>query len=41
VREYNLPFKSLNLEDFQVDHLKNALEAVEFLNKLIDERKNK
>lgn len=41
VREYNLPLKSLNLEDFRVDHLKNALEAVEALNKLIDERKNK
>ena len=41
VREYYLPLKSLNLEDFQVDHLKNALEAVEALNKRIDEMREK
>lgn len=41
VREYNIPLKSLSLEDFRVDHLKNALEATEALNKLIDERRNK
>ena len=39
VREYNLPFKKLELEDFHVDHLKNMGEALDMLNKLIDERK--
>jgi hypothetical protein len=39
VREYNLPLKRLELEDFHVDELKNMGEALEMLNKLIDERK--
>lgn len=39
VREYNLPLKRLELEDFHVDHLKNMGEALDMLNKLIDERK--
>lgn len=38
VREYNLPFKSLNTEDFQVDYLKNLEKAVEAMHKLLDER---
>jgi hypothetical protein len=38
VREYNLPFKSLNLEDFQVDHLKSALESVDAMLKILNER---
>lgn len=39
VREFNLPFKKLESEDFQVDHLKNMHEALDMFNKLIDERK--
>jgi len=37
VREFNLPFKRLELEDFRVDELKNMSEALEAMHKLIDE----
>ena len=37
VREYNLPLKRLELEDFRVDELKNMSEALEAMHKLIDE----
>jgi hypothetical protein len=37
VREFNLPFKKLELEDFRVDELKNMSEALEAMHKLIDE----
>lgn len=39
VREFNLPLKRLEIEDFHVDHLKNMSEALDMLHKLIDERK--
>lgn len=39
VREFNLPLKRLELEDFHVDELKSMGEALNMLNKLIDERK--
>lgn len=40
VREFNLPLKRLELEDFHVDHVKNMGEALDMLHKLIDEQKN-
>ena len=39
VREFNLPLKRLEIEDFHVDHLKNMSEALDMLHKLIDEQK--
>lgn len=39
VREFNLPLKRLELEDFHVDHVKNIGEALDMLHKLIDEQK--
>lgn len=39
VREFKLPFKKLTMEDFKVNELDNMSEALDVLNKLIDERK--
>ncbi len=38
VKEFNLPFKQLELEDFRVDNMKNLEEALDAFHKLIDER---